>query len=98
MVYKQSKRPSGSVGFSEKIDDALQQVESAILRHQEGEIRFSNERQLEKILHELELMKEVSSSNEFTPAFPSIIVDSWDYSNELGIFLLDLYEVYKKIK
>lgn len=98
MVYKQSRQYVGSVGFGEKIDNAIMEVQTAIQEHQNGQVSFSNVKQLEKILHELATMKEVKSSKDFSPAFPRIIVDSWDYSNELGIYLLELFEIYKKVK
>ena len=30
-------------------------------------------------------------------SYPRIIVDSWDYSDELGVELLELAELYRKI-
>lgn len=51
--------------------------------------------QLQTILEELR-----SSSEKRTAGlhFPRIIVDSWDYSDELGIELMELAELYRRVK
>lgn len=51
--------------------------------------------QLETILREL-----CSSEKERGIAlnYPRMIIDSWDYSDTLGIDLIELAEIYKKIK
>ena len=50
--------------------------------------------QLQTILSELQksnLQKDVVLS------YPRIIIDSWDYSDQLGVELVELAELYKKI-
>ena len=51
--------------------------------------------QLCNILEELENMM---NSKCLTLCYPRIIVDSWDFNDDLGIELLDLAELYKRWK
>ena len=51
--------------------------------------------QLNSILHELNLMVKQKNLNIY---YPRIIVDSWDHSDQLGFELLELSDLYKKIK
>ena len=49
--------------------------------------------QLSDILKELENMM---NNKGLTLSYPRIIVDSWDFKDDLGLALLDLAEVYKR--
>lgn len=51
--------------------------------------------QLQRVLEELNCIFYIRGKQL---SFPRCIVDSWDYSDELGIDLLDLAEIYKKLK
>lgn len=51
--------------------------------------------QLNSILKELNASEK---SFDITLSYPRIIVDSWDYSDQLGLQLIELSELYKKIK
>lgn len=51
--------------------------------------------QLSNILEELENMM---NNKCLTLCYPRIIVDSWDFNDDLGIELLDLAELYKRCK
>lgn len=50
--------------------------------------------QLQIILKELQSSSKIKNMNL---CYPRFIVDSWDYSDQLGIDLLELAELYKKI-
>lgn len=49
--------------------------------------------QLQSILKELCSMERV---NGLVISYPRVIIDSWDYSDSLGLELLELEEQYKK--
>lgn len=49
--------------------------------------------QLQTILKELQ----DSIEQKMVLGFPRIIIDSWDYSDQLGIDLMELAELYKKL-
>ena len=51
--------------------------------------------QLILILNELEKSYDTPNINL---SFPRVIVDSWDYSDELGIKLMNLTDLYKRIR
>lgn len=50
--------------------------------------------QLQSIL--IELQKSNTQKNIIL-SYPKIIVDSWDYSDQLGMELMELAELYRKI-
>ena len=50
--------------------------------------------QLQTILTELQ---KSNTQKNIILSYPRIIVDSWDYSDQLGMELLGLAELYKKI-
>ena len=54
-----------------------------------------NYAQLSNILEELEKML---NSKNLKLCYPRMIVDSWDFTDELGLELLDLAELYKRWK
>ena len=54
-----------------------------------------NYAQLSNILEELEKML---NSKNLKLCYPKMIVDSWDFTDELGLELLDLAELYKRWK
>lgn len=51
--------------------------------------------QLRSILEELETMLNEKGVSAY---YPRIIVDSWDYNDQLGLELLELEELYKRWK
>lgn len=51
--------------------------------------------QLETILREL---RNSEKEKGIALNYPRMIIDSWDYSDMLGIELIELAEIYKKIK
>lgn len=50
--------------------------------------------QLKAILKELQNIEEDGS---VVLSYPRIIIDSWDYSDQIGIELMELAELYKKM-
>lgn len=50
--------------------------------------------QLQTILKELQ---DSIEQKKMALGFPRIIIDSWDYSDQLGIDLMELAELYKKL-
>ncbi|WP_027296625.1 hypothetical protein [Robinsoniella sp. KNHs210] len=51
--------------------------------------------QLNTILEELE---KIEKQKNITLKYPRIIIDSWDYSDNLGLELIELAKIYGKIK
>ncbi|CYU60420.1 hypothetical protein [Streptococcus suis] len=43
------------------------------------------------------LVKSLETKEEISPSFPKVIVDSWDFDDDLGSELLELYQLYKRI-
>lgn len=68
-------------------------VRSEIKNSQTGISRKSID-QLINILEELEMAYEQRGNRL---SFPRFIVDSWDYTDNLGIELLNLAELYEKL-
>lgn len=101
MVHKRSKQfssvSSKKENFCEKIDRVIKLLDEEIIEHKKGKGRISSIVQLEKINKELQLMRHTLSSRNFRPTYPRIIVDSWDYTNTLGIVLLEIYDDYLKL-
>lgn len=58
---------------------------------------YMTEKQLKLILAELDKMEMAKNSHLFYPYYPKGISDSWDYSDPLGIKLLELLELYCKL-
>lgn len=50
--------------------------------------------QLQTILKQL---RESSREKNINLSYPRMIIDSWDYSDQLGIELMEFAELYKKI-
>lgn len=56
--------------------------------------QLKNQPQLQTILTELQ---KSNTQKNVILSYPRIIVDSWDYSDQLGMELLELAELYRKI-
>ncbi len=83
--------------FEDKYIELIQTVENEIDLVKNGLKERSNQ-QLKTIIFDLNKMNDIRNSNQFVPSYPRFIVDSWDFSDSLGIELLKFYELYKKIK
>ncbi len=83
--------------FEDKYIELIQTVESELDLANNGLKERSNQ-QLKTIIIDLNKMNDIRDSNQFLPSYPRFIVDSWDFSDSLGIELLKFYEIYKKIK
>lgn len=73
--------------LQERLNDEIEKSRNGIGR--------KNIEQLTNILNELIVIYNQKGKQL---SFPRCIVDSWDYSDKLGIDLLDLAEMYKKWK
>lgn len=99
MVYKQSKQsnPIKASLFLQKSNKVLLEIDTEINAHRNGAGSISTIAQLETIKKQVNCMIRNLSSNKFMPSYQRMIIDSWDYSNNLGIQLLALYEEYLKL-
>ena len=80
--------------FIKKNTELKRKVIEEIANVQKG-MSKKNIIQLNSILHELNLMVKQKNLHIY---YPRMIVDSWDHSDQLGIELLELADLYKKIK
>ena len=96
MVYKQSRQLNSvndkGQNFLNKLQSVINELDDEIDAQKNGNIN-----QLENIKRELECMRNALSFKKFKPSYTRIIVDSWDYTNPMGIKLLDLYDDYIKL-
>lgn len=53
--------------------------------------------QLLTIMSEIQRMIEVRNVKAFLPSYPRLIIDSWDFTDPLGLELINLFEMYKKL-
>ena len=79
--------------FNKKNSELQQKIEVEIVKVKEGQSK-RNMVQLQTILTELQ---KSNTQKNIILSYPRIIVDSWDYSDQLGMELLGLAELYKKI-
>ena len=79
--------------FSRKNSELQQKIELEIEKVKVGQSK-KNMFQLQTIL--IELQKSNMQKNVIL-SYPRIIIDSWDYSDQLGMELVELAELYKKI-
>ncbi len=85
---------------NDKIDNFKKNVEQIkFLLNEEIELIKSghsnkNVEQIKTILYDVENMDIIRNSKLYRPVFDKIIIDSWDYSDGLGIKLLRLFKVY----
>ncbi|MEK4083775.1 hypothetical protein [Psychrobacillus sp. FSL K6-1415] len=94
MVYNESRRLNKTLKFKKEAENVKIKLESEINAHKLGRGSDGTINQLENIYKEIELMIE---SLNYIPSYPRVIVDTWDYSSELGKQLLDIYEIYKTL-
>ncbi|MCR5737295.1 MAG: hypothetical protein K6G64_06575 [Eubacterium sp.] len=80
--------------YKKKNSDIQQRLRSEMEYVKKGQSK-KNYVQLSSILEELENMM---NNKCLTLYYPRIIVDSWDFNDDLGIELLDLAELYKRWK
>ena len=79
--------------FNKRNSKLQQKIELEIEKVKVGQIK-KNMVQLQTILAELQ---KSNMQKNVILSYPRIIVDSWDYSDELGVELLELAELYRKI-
>lgn len=83
--------------FEEKYIELFETVESEMEFVKKG-LKKRSIQQLETIINDIKIMNKIKDSNLFLPSYPRFIIDSWDYSDSLGIELLKFNELYRKIK
>ena len=79
--------------FYKRNSELQQKIELEIEKVKVGQSK-KNMVQLQTILTEL---KKINMQKNVILSYPRIIVDSWDYSDQLGMELLELAELYGKI-
>ena len=79
--------------FYKRNSELQQKIELEIEKVKVGQSK-KNMVQLQTILAELQKKKK---KKNVILSYPRIIVDSWDYSDQLGMELLELAELYGKI-
>ena len=79
--------------FIKRNGELQQKVKEEIEKVKEGQSE-RNIVQLQTILSELQTS---SRQKNIILSYPRIIIDSWDYSDYLGMELVELSELYKKI-
>ena len=83
--------------FIEKVDKILLLMDEKLSVDRNETEYTGNYLQLEKIKKEVECMRRVLSYKEFNPTYPRTIVDSWDYTDALGIELLEIFDEYTNL-
>lgn len=94
MVYNEPRRLNKTLNFIKEAEKVKMKLECEIKAHKIGQGKDGTISQLENFYKDIELMIE---SKSHIPSYPRVIADAWDFNSELGIQLLDLYEVYKKL-
>ncbi len=79
--------------FNKRNSELQQKIKLEIEKVKMGQSK-KNMVQLQTILTELQ---KSNMQKNVILSYPRIIVDSWDYSDQLGMELLGLAELYKKI-
>ena len=79
--------------FNKRNSKLQQKIELEIEKVKVGQSK-KNMVQLQTILAELQ---KSNTQKNIILSYPRIIVDSWDYSDKLGVELLELAELYRKI-
>ena len=81
------------VTFNKRNSELQQKIELEIEKVKVGQSK-KNMVQLQTILTELQ---KSNTQKNVILSYPRIIVDSWDYSDQLGMELLELAELYRKM-
>ena len=83
--------------FDNMFDEVLKLLDEEIIK---AEQKIINKpiMQLRIIKQEVLIMKRVKNPKEFKPSYGMPIVDSWDYSDKLGIMLMELASLYERIR
>ena len=83
----EEKFKSNNLVMQNKVKEEIEKVR--------GGVSNKNINQLYKVLDELIKM---TDEKQLSVNFPRFVVDSWDYQDKLGIELLDLAALYKRLK
>ncbi|MCM3163991.1 hypothetical protein KDJ21_016340 [Metabacillus litoralis] len=94
MVYNEPRRLNKTLNFIKEAEKVKIKLECEIKAHKLGQGKDGTISQLESFYKDIEIMIE---SKSHIPSYPRVITDTWDFNSELGVQLLDLYELYKKL-
>ncbi|PGT91625.1 hypothetical protein [Bacillus sp. AFS040349] len=94
MVYNEPRRLNNTLNFIKEAEKVKVKLECEIKAHKLGQGKDGTISQLENFYKDIEQMME---SKSHIPSYPRFITDTWDFSSELGVQLLDLYELFKKL-
>ncbi len=69
-----------------------------LLKNKESLPDYMLEGQLNLILKELDQMALVKDASVFYPYYPKGIADSWDFNDKLAAELLEVLDVYRRLR
>lgn len=84
----------------ERIDNLYREIKMKIqqeISEERKEGSKKSKQQLLTIMDEITKMSEIRNDKEFLPGYPRFIIDSWDFTDPLGIELINLFDIYKKL-
>ena len=90
MMVKQNR-------FLQRAAEVKRMLKNRIRDFEEDHGSSHRVKQLLKITKEIIQMENALSPGDYVPGYPRMIVDSWDFSSELGEELLGLYQDYKEL-
>ncbi len=80
--------------FNEKNSKLQIKVQKEIAKVEQG----TSEKNCNQLVTIIDELKKMTNEESFVPSFPRFIIDSWDYTDPLGLELVDLVEMHKKSK
>ncbi|MGG1690518.1 hypothetical protein ABEV80_03515 [Heyndrickxia ginsengihumi] len=95
MVYNKPRQLNKTANFIKEAEKVKMKLECKIKVHKLGQGKDGTIGQLKNFYKDVELM---IKSKSHIPSYPRAITDSWDVNSVLGKQLLDLYEVYKRLR
>lgn len=82
--------------FMNMINDTKKLVQMQ-LENENSRPFYMSKPQLKSIMKELDKMLEVEEWHKFSPYYPKGITDNWDMQDTLGLKLLEVLEIYRKL-
>lgn len=82
--------------FHNKIEEATKRIHT-LIENKDSCPKYMSGQQLESILEELDNMDRIRDKKVFSPYYPKVIVDSWDYRDALATQLMDILELYNRL-
>ncbi|UJW57910.1 hypothetical protein HXZ66_11075 [Bacillus sp. A116_S68] len=94
MVDNEPSLLNNTLNFIKEAEKVKIKLEYEIKDHKLGQGKDGTISQLENFYKDIELM--IESKNHLS-SYPRVITDTWDLNSKLGMQLIDLYELYKKL-